>query len=393
MVAEVLVVGAGPTGLALACGLRAAGVGVRVLDAADGPATTSRAQNLQPCGSDALNRLGALGDLPDRAVHTGQIIVFIDGRRRANLRIERWRRPDSRGVLMISQAEIEGVLRDRLTALGGAVEWGRTVTGLDIEADGVTARLRGDTAIRSDWVVGADGAHSVVRAAAGIGFAGAQLVERFLLADVHTDLDRSPNSSGTWFAWLRGANALIAVPLPENDMWRLFAPAPPGMPTDPKPADIVEYLAARLAAEAGRTIRTAEWTSMFGIQRRLASAYRRGRVLLAGDAAHIHSPLGGQGMNTGIGDAENLAWKLALVVTGRADPGLLDAYAAERRPLAQHVVASTSFATIVANGEGRLGGLLRDHVAVPLLNRGWLQRRIVEKTSQLQISYRRGPLG
>ncbi|HEU0191809.1 MAG TPA: FAD-dependent monooxygenase [Mycobacterium sp.] len=393
MAADVLVIGAGPTGLALACGLRAAGIEVRVLDAADGPATTSRAQNLQPRGSEVLRRLGALGDLPERAVHTGQIVVFIHGRRRATLRIARWQRPDSLGVLMISQAKIEAALRNRLTALGGTVEWGRTVTGLDIRDDGVTARLGDGTAIRSGWVVGADGAHSVVRAAAGIGFAGASLVERFLLADVHTDLDRSPNSSGTWFAWLGGAHPLIAVPLPDGDLWRLFAPPPPGMPADPEPAAIVAHLSARLAADAGRTVRSAEWTSMFGIQRRLASAYRHGRVLLAGDAAHIHSPLGGQGLNTGIGDAENLAWKLALVVTGRADPRLLDTYAAERRPLAENVVASTSFATVVANGRGRVGRLLRDRVAVPLLNTGWLQRRIVEKTSQLTVSYRRGPLG
>ena len=152
-------------------------------------------------------------------------------------------------------------------------------------------------------------------------------------------------------------------------------------------------MAARLAAEAGGTVRSVEWTSAFRIQRRLADTYRRGRVLLAGDAAHIHSPLGGQGMNTGIGDAENLAWKLALVISGRADAGLLDTYAAERRPIAKDVLETTSGVTEVVVGDGRIARLVRDRVAVPLLNRGWMQRLIAEKASQLQVSYRHGPLG
>jgi 4,5-epoxidase len=116
-------------------------------------------------------------------------------------------------------------------------------------------------------------------------------------------------------------------------------------------------------------------------------------VLLAGDAAHIHSPFGGQGMNTGIGDAENLAWKLALVVAGRAGTGLLDTYAAERRPIAREVLASTSSITVAALGHARVARLLRDRVAIPLLNQAWLQRLIMDKASQLQVSYRRGPLG
>ena len=132
---------------------------------------------------------------------------------------------------------------------------------------------------------------------------------------------------------------------------------------------------------------------MFRIQRRLADTYRRGRVLLAGDAAHIHSPLGGQGMNTGIGDAENLAWKLALVIGGRADDSLIDTYQAERRPIAEDVLESTSGLTEIVVGESRTARFVRDRIGVPLMNRDWVQRLIAKKASQLQVSYRYGPLG
>ncbi|MEZ0364748.1 FAD-dependent monooxygenase [Mycobacterium sp. pUA109] len=390
METDVLVVGAGPTGLALACGLAAAGVAVRVLDAAAGPATTSRALALQPRGAEVLDRLGALGDLPDRGLPIDRLVMFVDGRELASLRIGQALRPGEPGILLVSQAVIEAALRDRLTALGGTVEWGQRVTGVDADADGVTVGLDGAPPLRASWVVGADGAHSAVRKAAGIGFAGVPLIERFLLADVHADLNRPRTTTA---AWLRGSEMLVAMPLPGEDLWRLMSPAPPDAPGELQPDDVVGYLAALVNAEIGGTVHTTEWTSVFGIQRRLASAYRRGRVLLAGDAAHIHSPLGGQGMNTGIGDAENLAWKLALVVSGRAEPTLLDSYGAERRPIAADVVASTSTVTVGALGQGRAARLLRDRVAVPLLNQGWLQRLIIDKASQLQVSYRRGPLG
>jgi 4,5-epoxidase len=387
---QVVVVGAGPTGLTLACGLAAAGVGVRVVEAAAGPATTSRALALQPRGVEVLDRIGALTGLPGRALPIDRLVLFVDGRKLASLRLDQALRAGDPGVLVVSQAEIERALRDRLAALGGSIEWGRTVTGVGIDTDGVTVESDAGPQIRAGWVIGADGAHSAVRKATGIDFAGAPLIERFLLADVHAALDRPRNATA---AWLRGTDMLAAFPLPGHDLWRLMAPAPPTGPADFGPDDVVAHLAARLAAEAGGTVHSAEWTSTFRIQRRLASTYRRGRVLLAGDAAHIHSPFGGQGMNTGMGDAENLAWKLALVVSGRAESDLLDSYAAERRPIARGVLASTSSVTTAALGQGRVARLLRDRVAVPLLNRGWVQRLIARQGSQLQVSYRRGPLG
>ncbi|MFJ3974210.1 FAD-dependent monooxygenase [Streptomyces sp. NPDC090021] len=387
----VVVVGAGPTGLTLACALRAAGVDVRVLDGASGPAHTSRALGVQPRGAEVLDRVGALGDLPERSVSIGQVATYVDGRLLARLPVGRRTDLVTRPGLLVSQAEVEARLRSRLAELGTAVEWRSEVTDLRQQTEGVVLNC-GDREIRAAWLVGCDGAHSRVRKAAGIGFPGVPLVERFLLADVTV---RLPQPRDAVAVWLRGDGMLGAFPLPGRDVWRLMAPVPAGA-ADAEAARPADLLAELLATEAGvpRTlIQEVHWESVFRIHRRLAPAYRHGRVLLAGDAAHIHSPFGGQGMNTGLGDAENLAWKLALVATGRAGSGLLDTYEAERRPVAREVLSSTSAMTGLVVGATPWARFLRDRVFVPLLNQPAVQRRIWEKSSQLTLTYRRGPLG
>ncbi|MCX2932237.1 FAD-dependent monooxygenase [Mycobacterium sp. CVI_P3] len=387
---DVVVVGAGPTGLSLACGLLAAGVAVRVVDKAPGPATTSRALGLQPRGVEVLDRLGALGDLPQRALPVDRVTMIAGGRELANLRVAQNTSLNGPRALIMSQADIEAALRHRLAALGGDVEWGHGVAGLIVGSNAAGVRLDDGSQIDAQWVVGADGAHSAVRKAVDIGFPGVPLVERFLLADVRADVDRPRDGVTTWL----GDDAMLAAfPLPGTDLWRLMAPAPPSFADDSGSEDIAGHLCGRFPPGTVGAVRSVEWTSTFRIQRRLADTYRRGRVLLAGDAAHIHSPFGGQGMNTGIGDAENLAWKLALVIRGRAETRLVDTYGAERRPVAEDVLETTSGLTRIVMGDGPVRRWLRDRVAVPLLNREWMQRLITDKASQLQISYRRGPLG
>ena len=388
---EVVVVGAGPTGLATACALRAAGVDVRVIDAADGPACTSRALGIQPRGAEVLARLGALGDLPSRCLPIRQVVVSVDGCELARLRVGMPTRLVRRPGLLVGQTEIEDALRRRLAALGGHVEWGRRVSGPEQDGACVTLRVAGGP-LRAGWVVGADGAHSAVRRGAGVAFPGVPLVERFLLADIDADLAADLDLPRDAVAvWLRGEEMLGAFPLPDGAggrRWRLMAPAP--APVD----DVLTALVGMLESHTGRPapVSRAVWTSEFRIHRRLAETYRRGRVLLAGDAAHIHSPFGGQGLNTGIGDAENLAWKLTLVVRGHAGEALLDTYGAERRPVAAEVLAATSGLTGAVLGRGTTARLMRDHLLVPLLNRPAVQRLVWERASQLQITYRGGPL-
>src|SRR5215212_2828292 len=156
--------GAGPTGLTLACGLRAAGVAVRVLDAAAGPAATSRALGLQPRGVEVLDRIGALGDLPERGLPISSVVITVNGRELARLPIgQAMQRLGGRTALLMSQADIESALRDRLAALGGSVEWDRRVAEVLAGTDGVEVRLGDGDDVRAGWVIGADGAHSVVR--------------------------------------------------------------------------------------------------------------------------------------------------------------------------------------------------------------------------------------
>ncbi|SEP53559.1 FAD-dependent monooxygenase [Amycolatopsis saalfeldensis] len=392
---EVLIAGAGPTGLTLACGLLASGVTVRVVDRAAEPAGTSRALGLQPRGIEVVERLGALSDLAERSLQVERIVVHLNGEQAASIRVGQRTALVTRPGLVISQAEVEAALRRRVVELGGHVEWGREVVAAEQDPHGVLVTFADGDEKRVAWLVGCDGAHSRVRQLAGIGFPGVPLAERFLLVDVHADLPLARNSI---YAWLEGDNVFGAFPLPGPDLWRLMAPtADPGTETDRATQEAVLADITRMAEE--RTgyhrslIRSPEWVTSFRIHRRLADTYRDGRILLAGDAAHIHSPFGGQGMNTGIGDAENLAWKLAMVVNGSAEHALLDSYEAERRPIAAKVLKSTGAISNLLLGDHFFARLLRDRVIIPLMNRATMQRLVWENVSQLKVSYQDGPLG
>ncbi|WP_033441814.1 FAD-dependent monooxygenase [Saccharothrix sp. NRRL B-16314] len=382
----VVVVGAGPTGLAAACALRLHGVGVRVVDAAPGPATTSRALGLQPRGSEVLERLGALGDLPARSVGIRRVLVHVAGRRSGELRVGQPTALVRRPGLLVSQAEVEAGLRARLVDLGVRVEWGTAVTGLTQDGRGV-ALSTSTGPVTAHWVIGCDGAHSAVRKAAGVGFPGVPLVEGFALGDVRTELPLPRDAVGVW---VRGGEMFSAFPLP-GGVWRFMAPAP-----GTSVQDVPEFLTGAALRHAGVRVRAADewvWASVFRIHRRLAETYRCGRVLLAGDAAHIHSPFGGQGMNTGLGDAENLAWRLALVVAGRAGDRLLDGYQAERRPVAEEVLGATSGLTGLVLGESPVARLVRDRVLFPLMTLPPVEKAMWERASQLKTSYARSPFG
>ncbi len=227
----VTIAGAGPTGMALACGLRQFGVDVRIVDAASGPATTSRALGVQPRGAEVLARLGALGDLPDQAVRLKQL--RINGEPVLDLGLLR-----DAGQLVVSQAWVEERLRDRLSALGVEIEWNTPISAVG----------------EWDWLVGCDGAHSAVRKMAGIAFEGEQVMENFLLRDVHGrwDLDRE-----SIHIFLDGPAMTTVFPLP-GGVWRVMSPD--GGRWTPGPVDSVE------------------WDSTFRIHRRQAATYRRGTV-------------------------------------------------------------------------------------------------------------------
>jgi 4,5-epoxidase len=390
----VLIIGAGPTGLALACGLRGQGISVRVVDSATGPASTSRALGVQPRGVEVLIRLGALGDLPERAILVDEVQMYVGRRLVSTMPLERMG-SSGRSPLLISQAAIEGELRRRLTELGGQVDWGHKLTDAEQDATGVTATLRtapGHETVRADWLIGCDGAHSKVRKLAGISFPGTAVAECFLLADVLAswEIDRRVTTS-----WTDGADMISLCPLPGANRCRLMAPAPAGTTgelSDEEVQALIKRQLTKCSIYREEEIDKVEWLSSFRIHRRLADSYRNGRMLLAGDAAAIHHPFGGQGMNTGLGDAENLAWKLSLVASGRANDQLLDSYQAERRPIASGVVAATSMTTRLVMADTPVIRQLRDRLVLPLMNHPKAQNFLWRNASQLGIHYRGGPL-
>lgn len=393
MTPDVVVVGAGPTGLALACGLLLHGVSVRVVDKAAGPAVTSRANFVHARGSEVLDRLGALGDLPDESLRAMTVTTYLGDRPLATVRFGDPGLRTAAAPMVVSQARVEAALRDRLAELGGAVEWDSALVDLEQDATGATAVLGTGESVRSGWVAGCDGTGSATRKLAGINFPGRRISERYLLADLHIDWDL--DRAGTT-GWVSPAGMIGAMPMPGpgGDLWRLIAYDPAdGKPGEQEIVDRFRQILPERTGQAGARIRDAAWASLFTVHRRLAQTYRRGRVLLAGDAAHVHAPFGGQGMLTGLGDAENLAWKLALVVRNRAGESLVDTYEAERRPLAAQVLRGTTTVTRMNIAASPVGRFLRDRVAVRLLNLAWVQRWASYSASQLWVSYRRGPLG
>jgi 2-polyprenyl-6-methoxyphenol hydroxylase-like FAD-dependent oxidoreductase len=386
---EVLVIGAGPAGLGLACGLLQQGIQVRVVDKAGGPATTSRANFVHARGSEVLDRLGALSDLPARSVRAMQITTYLGDKPIMRIRFGDPGLQTAAPPMVISQAAVEAALRARLAELGGTIEWGTPLVDLRQDGSGVVATV-GDEEVRAAWLVGCDGAGSATRRSAGIGFPRVKLSERFLLADVRLDWDL--DRSGTT-GWIHPTGMIGVMPMP-GGMWRVFA-YDPGQPSEkPTEQEVLARVEQILPERSGHDVHVldAQWLSIFTVHRGLADSYRRGRVLLAGDAGHIHAPFGGQGMLTGLGDVENLAWKLALVCDGRADPALLNTYEAERRPLATDVLRGTSAVTRINVAQGPVGRFIRDRIAAPIFNVPALQRWGTYRTSQLWVSYRRGPL-
>ena len=337
----VLIVGAGPTGLTLACELARRGVSFRLVEAVPGPQTGSRGKGVQPRSLEVFEDLGIV----DRVLAHGRMAIPMhstapDGTvTRGGAVPESLRdRPDIPypASLITPEWRVEEALRLRLAELGGAVEFGTTLAGFTQSDGTVSAELAtGGTTetVTARWLVGCDGGHSAVREQAGIAFDGETREEvRMIVADLPVDgLDRD-----AWQAWRHEEGLISLCPLPSTDIFQYQALIAPGQ--DPELS--LANMQAILDRRSGRTdIRLHEptWASLWRANIRLVDRYREGGVFLAGDAAHIHAPAGGQGMNTGIQDAHNLGWKLAAVTKG-APPDLLDTYEAERRPVAAGVL-------------------------------------------------------
>ena len=330
---DVIVVGAGPTGLMLACELAMRGIAVRMLERRAETPNITRAFAVHARTLELLDSRGMAEELLPRGVPIYEVAP-------APGAVLDLTKLESRYpmLLIAPQSATERVLEARATQLGVQFSWGVEVVGLTQDADGVTVDLGDGTALRTKFVVGCDGAHSAVRRLVGVDFVGSQYETHILLADVKM---ANPPEEGL-FARTNAEGIVLVVPF--GDGWfraiawdRLREQAPLDEPVTE--AEIRSAFARIAGEDFGMT--EMRWSSRFLSERRQARRYRVDRVFLAGDAAHVHSPLGGQGMNTGIGDAMNLGWKLAEAVRGTAPAGLLDSYQAERHPVGTRVLRLT----------------------------------------------------
>ncbi|MFE0451740.1 FAD-dependent oxidoreductase [Streptomyces sp. NPDC058914] len=363
---EVAIVGGGPTGLALAVTLASSGIDFVLLDRLVEGANTSRAAVVHARTLEILDELGASAELIARGVKITRFAVRDGSRRLLTVPFDTLPTPHPY-TLMVPQYETESVLLARLRALGGDVHRPYEVASVVQDEDGVTLTMSTGETLRAGYAVGADGMHSTVREAAGIGFSGGAYGESFVLADVAMEWTPGPGEVSLTFG---SAGLTVVAPLPGGH-YRVVATVDDA-PAAPDLAFVQRILDARAPGQAEVT--ECAWSSRFRVHHRVADHYRAGRLLLAGDAAHVHSPAGGQGMNTGIQDGHALGRALAT--------GALDGYEAQRRPVAQRVVAFTDRMTRVATARHPLVRGARN-LALPLLSHTGMPRKLATELAEL----------
>lgn len=361
MDAQVIVVGAGPVGLTAAIELRRRGVDVLVIDKRDGVAPWAKAVGVQPRTLEIWDQIGVVGAALDESMLMRGQLTYVNGEPAGRLELSLPQQVPY-GYVCIPQYATEEVLGAHLAGLGTTVRRGVELIGFAQDDAGVTATLRdadGERPVTAQYLVAAEGAHSLVRKSLGLTFEGDAFPEEYMLADVEVDWNLPPGYALRSSRVTDGKvdDLAVCIPLPGRGRYRISMLVPPelsqadagsedgvthGIATEAAKPQLhhVQAVLDRLAPEP-TTARNMRWSSVFRISHRLVNRYSRGRAFLAGDSAHIHPPTGAQGMNTGIQDAYNLGWKLALAVRGAAAPALLDSYHAERHPVGEEVVGRT----------------------------------------------------
>jgi 2-polyprenyl-6-methoxyphenol hydroxylase-like FAD-dependent oxidoreductase len=395
---DVLIIGAGPTGLALALWLAKLGVQVRILDRTLEPGTTSRALAVQARTLELYRQLDLSDEVVERGHRTPAVNLWVKGEKAARVPFE----TVGEGLtpypflFIFPQDQHERLLVERLGRFGVGVERGVELAGFDDHGDRATARLRrsdgSEEVCEAAYIAGCDGARSVVREAMGSGFPGGTYRQLFYVADVEA---AGPTIDGELHVDLDEADFLAVFPLAGDGRARLIGTVRDERADHPETLRF-EDVSARAIENLKVQIHRVNWFSTYRVHHRVTEHFRKGRAFLLGDAAHIHSPAGGQGMNTGIGDSINLAWKLAQVLGGRAPDGLLDSFEAERIGFARRLVATTDRAFSFATADGPLADVLRTRIApllIPTILGVEAAREYLFRTvSQITLNYRGGPL-
>jgi len=395
---RVLIIGAGPTGLVLALWLTRLGVRVRIIDKTAEPGTTSRAVAVQARTLELYRQLDLSGAVVEAGVKVAGLNLWVSGTKAARLLLGRMGAGLSPFpyALTYPQDAHERLLIDRLDALGVSVERQTELLRFDQHPASVRAALKRpdgtEEVCEAAYLAGCDGAHSTVRETLAIDFPGGTYSGVFYVADVDA---AGPATDGELHVDLEEADFLAVFPLKGVGRLRLIGPVswePDRQHREPT----FDYIGTRATENLKLTIANVNWLSTYHVHHRVAARFRAGRVFLLGDAAHVHSPVGGQGMNTGIGDAVNLAWKLAAVLNGGAPDRLLATYEQERIGFARRLVATTDRAFAVVTKQGRVARWVRTRLVpriAPLLFRLAPVRRFLFRTvSQIGVSYRTSPL-
>jgi 2-polyprenyl-6-methoxyphenol hydroxylase-like FAD-dependent oxidoreductase len=396
---DVLVVGAGPTGLMLANQLVRRGVSTLIIDRHAGPSLETRALGVQARTLEIYSQLGIV----DRALELGKRgtggNIWADGQRRARVALSDAGEKVTPYpfILVLGQDDNERIMGDHLRELGSTVQWNSELVSLTQQADSVTAVVKlpdgSHRNILTAWVAGCDGARSAVRESIGITFAGAPYQHVFFVADTEITGSMVPDEVNVYL-FKDGFHLLF--PMRGKDHWRIVGILPQGLRDKPDLKFDTVIPSLRNESGEGLSIKSCAWFSTYRIHHRSAVRFRDRRCFLLGDAAHIHSPVGAQGMNTGLQDAYNLAWKLALVVKNHAKPALLDSYEQERIPVAQALLNGTDRAFRLVVSDSWFAGLLRTkilaRIAAFAVNRKAVQRMAFRTISQTGIRYPKSSL-
>ncbi|WZO97360.1 FAD-dependent monooxygenase [Isosphaeraceae bacterium EP7] len=394
--AEILIIGAGPTGLTLALWLARLGVPSRIVEKNSGPGLQSRAMVVQARTLEFYRQLGFAEETIERGFKLDSVHLRRGGAEVTHFRIGEIGVGLSPFpfVLSFPQDDHERLLIEQLSDAGVEVEWGTELTRFREEDGRVRAILRHEgceEVVETSYLCGCDGAKSTVRQGLDLDFPGGTYAQTFFVADT---VATCPSGERDVTLFLGDRDFFVIFPIRSSGMRRAIGIFPPEVEGREEPS--FEDVRPRLEAVAELRVSKVNWFSTYRVHHRVTDRFRIGRVFIAGDAGHVHSPAGGQGMNTGIGDAVNLAWKLAAVLQNRASPALLETYEAERLPFARLLVSTTDTAFRFLVGKGVLGKAFRTLVMprlVPSLLRIEFVRTLAFKVvSQTRIHYRKSPL-